>query len=212
MRYKKSMATVTEKATWVISFYPATLQTKVFKLNRLDLVREGQSSTRVSSGQVANNKNDNSNERSNSNNSSHSQLSSSGSWVKTQTQSYFWDETELALKTILLIDPKATVVINRQSGAILVRAKPMQLREVEDFINITQNQISRQVILEAKIIEIILDDNHQAGINWQNIIRYGVRDGIRSTVPILTGISAIGTSFRDVFHHWRKLGGTLVRI
>ena len=177
--------------------YPATLQTKVFKLNRLDLVREGQSSTRVSSGQVTNNNNDNN--RSNSNNSSQSQLSSSGSWIKTQTKSYFWDETEQALKTILAIDPKASVVINRQSGAILVRAKPMQLREVENFINITQNQIGRQVILEAKIIEIILDDNHQAGINWQNIIRYGVRDGIRSTVPILTGISAIGTSFRDVF-------------
>lgn len=175
--------------------YPATLQTRVFKLNRLDLVREGESSTRVSTGQVANNKNDNSNKRSNSSNSSHSQLSSSGSWIKTQTQSYFWDETELALKTILSIDPKATVVINRQSGAILVRAKPMQLREVENFINITQNQIGRQVILEAKIIEIILDDNHQAGINWQSLIR----DGIKTSSPILAGISNIGTSFRDVF-------------
>lgn len=33
--------------------YPATLQTKIFKINRLDLIREGQSSTRVSSGQLS---------------------------------------------------------------------------------------------------------------------------------------------------------------
>jgi MSHA biogenesis protein MshL len=72
----------------------------------------------------------------------------------------------------------------------------MQLREVEDFITLTQNQSNRQVIIEAKIIEIILDDSHQAGVNWQNVIR----DGLNAT-PLLTGINPLTTlnSFRNVF-------------
>jgi len=176
--------------------YPATLQTRIFKLNRLDLIREGESSTHVSSGQIGsdNGKYDSRSNANASNESSQSQVSSSGSWVKTQTRSNFWDEIEQALKVIISIDPKATVVVNRQTGAIVVRAKPMQLREIENFISITQNQISRQVILEAKIIEIILDDNHQAGINWQSIVRKGME-----SAPILTGIGALGATFRDVF-------------
>lgn len=183
--------------------YPATLQTRIFKLNRLDLVREGQSSTQVSSGQIANSNTDRGNNNTNSSkskDSSKTQLSSSGSWVKTQTRSVFWEEIEQALQVIISIDPKATVVVNRQTGAIVVRAKPMQLREVENFISITQNQISRQVILEAKIIEIILDDDHQAGINWQSVIRDTVKTG-----SILTGVGSLGTTFRDVF----TLGGSL---
>ena len=179
--------------------YPATLQTRIFKLNRLDLVREGESSTLVSSGQVANNNDSGGNGSSSSDNSSNSQSTSSGSWVKTQTRSRFWDEIEQALRVIISIDPKSTVIVNRQTGAIVIRAKPMQLREVENFIAITQNQISRQVILEAKIIEIILDDNHQAGINWQNI----VRDSL-SKAPLLAGVGAFGSTVRDVF----SIGGS----
>ncbi len=187
--------------------YPSTIQTRIFKLNRLDLIREGQSSTRVTSGQIS----DNSNKRgrrnssySNSNNindngdsNQRSSISqSSGSWIKTKTKTDFWQETETALLSIISIDPQATVVINRQTGTIVVRAKPMQLREVEQFIGITQNQLSRQVIIEAKIIEIILDDSHQAGVNWHSIAREAVK-----TAPILTGIGALGSAsvFREIF-------------
>ena len=66
----------------------------------------------------------------------------------------------------------------------------MQLREVEQFIDITQSQISRQVILEAIIIEVILDDSHQAGVNWQSVIRQA-----SDAAPILTGIGSIGSVF-----------------
>ncbi len=179
--------------------YPATLQTRIFKLNRLDIKREGRSNTLVTSGQLNNDNNSESGD-SDSENSSGGGASSSGSWIITETMSDFWDEIQQALQSIISIDPQATVVINRQSGTVIVRAKPMQLREVEDFISITQNQISRQVILEAKVIEIILDDNHQAGVNWQNIVREGI-----NKAPLLTGIGALGSTFRNVF----TIGGSV---
>jgi len=165
--------------------YPATLQTKIFKINRLDLVREGQSNTRVSSGQLSE-----SNDDFNEDEADNSSTSTSGSWVSTKTHTDFWHEINAALQTILAIDPQTSVSINRQSGVIVVRAKPMQLREVEQFINTTQNQISRQVIIEAKIIEVILDDSHQAGVNWQSVVREA-----KNLAPILTGIGAVGSVF-----------------
>lgn len=179
--------------------FPASMQTKVFKLNRLDLIRRGLSSTQVSSGQLSSGSDEGGDSGGSSDSdegSDDSNGTTSGSWIQTQTLSDAWAELELAIRSIISIDPSATVVINRQSGAIVVRAKPMQLREVEEFIQLTQQQISRQVILEAKIIEIILDDSHQAGVNWQSI----VRDGINST-PLLTGVGALTAieSFREVF-------------
>lgn len=174
--------------------YPATLQTRIFKLNRLDLIRQGESNTQVTSGQMGDSSSESDSDSSSSSGSSGS--ASSGSWIKTKTNSDAWNEIKLAIKSILSIDPKATVVINHQSGAIVVRAKPMQLREVEDFITLTQKQSNRQVILEAKIIEIILDDSHQAGVNWQHVIH----DGIQAA-PLLTGISPLTSlnTFRNIF-------------
>ncbi len=179
--------------------YPSTLQIKIFKLNRLDLIREGQSNTRVSSGQISGlgDRSETRNDARNITQSSVENLSnsgSSGSWINTKTETDFWYEIDRALHSIIAVDPQATVIVNRHTGIIVIRAKPMQLREVEQFINITQKQIGRQVIIEAKIIEIALDDSHQAGVNWHSIIREGI-----DKAPLLTGIGALGSGFRDIF-------------
>lgn len=173
--------------------YPATLQTKSFKIDRLDLLREGKSNTYVSSGQTGNSnqgygnqQNQDSMQQFNTNQPNNYGYSSgtrtSGSSITTTTQTDFWKELEDALRTLISVDKEATVVVNRQSGVVIARAKPMQLREIENFLTATQNQISRQVILEAKILEIVLDDSHQDGVEWKSIIREGLQ-----TAPVLVG-------------------------
>ncbi len=201
--------------------YPATLQTKTFKIDRLDLLRFGNSNTSVSSGKQAGQSNvqgsgsqqgyisqagasplGNDSLMSNSPAGSNPQQnsSSSSSSVRTITATDFWRELKDSLNNIIKIDPAATVNINQQSGIVIVRAKPMQLREVENFLSATQNQISRQVILEAKILEVTLDDNHQDGVNWESIVREGI-----NKAPLLTGIGAMDpTTFSSVF----TLGGS----
>lgn len=181
--------------------YPATLQTKTFKIDRLDLLRIGNSNTSVSSGkqagqnnsqrntinnqQVSNQQQGGSNPLSNNSpgNSTQQGSSSSSSSVRTITDTDFWQELKDSLTHIIAVDPQATVDINQQSGIVIVRAKPMQLREIENFLSATQNQISRQVILEAKILEVTLDENHQDGVNWESIVREGI-----NKAPLLTGI------------------------
>jgi len=62
-----------------------------------------------------------------------------------------------------------SVVVNPQSGVVVVRAIPNELREVEAFLRATQLIAQRQVILEAKILEIELSDGYQTGVNWAAI-------------------------------------------
>lgn len=177
--------------------YPATLQTKTFKIDRLDLQREGKSNTFVSSGQTSSSNSNPGNQQNQSSstlqlsnnqqyqsnvNTTTSNNRASGSSVTTTTQTDFWKELDDALHTILAVDKDATVVINRQSGVVIARAKPMQLREIENFLATTQNQISRQVILEAKILEVVLNDSHQDGVEWKSIIREGLQ-----SAPVLVG-------------------------
>ncbi len=167
--------------------YPSTLQTKTFKIDRLDLLREGKSDTFVSSGQTGNSsqaygnqQNQNFTQPNNNNqynNGGMTGMRSSGSSITTTTETDFWKELDEALRTLIAVDKEATIVINKQSGVVIARAKPMQLREIENFLATTQNQISRQVILEAKIIEVVLNDSHQDGVEWKSIIREGLEAG-----------------------------------
>ncbi len=50
---------------------------------------------------------------------------------------------------------------------------PNELREVEAFLRTTQATLQRQVILEAKIIEVELSDGFQSGINWGKLASFG---------------------------------------
>lgn len=58
------------------------------------------------------------------------------------------------------------VITNPISGVVLVRAKPRDIRLVEDYLKATQLVVERQVMLEAKILEVTLNQSYQAGINW----------------------------------------------
>ncbi len=203
--------------------YPATLQTKTFKIDRLDLLRVGNSNTSVSSGKqggqsgsgsqgygqqnsniqgLGSNPQGISGQGSNPLGGGYQQTSnSSSSSVRTITKTDFWQELKDSLNHIIAVDPQATVDINQQSGIVIVRAKPMLLREVESFLSATQTQISRQVILEAKILEVTLDDSHQDGVNWESIVREGI-----NKAPLLTGIGGVmnPATFASVF----TLGGS----
>jgi MSHA biogenesis protein MshL len=66
-----------------------------------------------------------------------------------------------------------SVVVNPQSGVVVARALPNELREVEAFLQATQLIVQRQVILEAKIIEVRLSDRYQTGINWAALFSPG---------------------------------------
>ena len=146
---------------------PAEIQTRVFQVNYLMSQRKGRSDVRVTSGAI-------------------SDLVAPGggmpgalpggagaasqaivgSRVVTTTDSDFWKELSDALSAIVGNENGRQVVISPQSGVIVVRAMPADIRSVESYLRATRLVIERQVMLEAKIIEVELSDGYQAGINW----------------------------------------------
>ena len=58
------------------------------------------------------------------------------------------------------------LAINAMSGTILVRGMPTELRMAERLLKTMQINISRQVIIEAKVIDVTLNKDSQQGINW----------------------------------------------
>lgn len=81
-------------------------------------------------------------------------------------------------------------MINKQTGIIVVRANPTQMREVEKLIDTTEGQIGRQVAIEAKILEVVLNDSHQDGINWATVLR-SAQFGALSSVNPLPAIATV---------------------
>jgi MSHA biogenesis protein MshL len=64
-------------------------------------------------------------------------------------------------------------VINAEAGMIAVRATPAELRAVGEYLTGVERTMTRQVLLEAKIVEVELSDSYQAGINWSAVLRDG---------------------------------------
>ena len=159
---------------------PATLQSRILQIDYLNLQRSGISSTRVSSGQVSESRSDGnrggsfqsgqdaySSAFSNSSQDGAQQLS--GSRIETNYEADFWAELRSTLEAIIGDHEDQPVVVNAQTGVIVVRAMPQQLRDVEDYLNTIQAIAQRQVIIEAKIIEVQLSEGFQAGINWVSV-------------------------------------------
>ena len=152
-----------------IYIQPNTLQTRVFKINYLDGKLQGQSELRVLSNTMTAQSAGAASTTSNAPVQPAGSVSGApSSQITTNTSSDFWRDLGVALTSIVGNKDGRTVVINANSGVVLVKAFPTDLRSVEDYLRVTQLIVERQVMLEAKIIEVELNEQFQAGINWNH--------------------------------------------
>lgn len=155
---------------------PARLQSRIFNVSYLNVSRDGESNTRVTSGQLADGT---SNQRGQSRSQSgsardgspHDQQGQafSSSKIATESKTDFWNDLKTTVQTLIGTGDGRSVVISPQSGLVVVRAMPGELRDVANFLENAQLNLHRQVIIEAKVIEVSLDDQFQAGINWAKV-------------------------------------------
>lgn len=156
-----------------IFIQPRTIQTRIMKVNYLNAVRRGASDIRVLSGSVGDNASGSGGQSGSANGSSGSsggsrsnQSSLVASQVSTTLRSDFWSDLQQAVQAIIGNGEGRSVVVNPQSGVLVVRAMPAEIANIEDYLRASQLSLERQVIIEAKIIEVSLSDQFQAGINW----------------------------------------------
>jgi MSHA biogenesis protein MshL len=143
----------------VYQVMPAALQARTFQVNYLNLVRKGVSQTRVSSGQITQVESD---ENGNGGNNS----TISGSQIDTESNADFWTELRAAIQGLVGSEGNRKVIIQPQASVVVVVAMPDELRMVEAYLDTIQSNLQRQVVIEAKIIEVSLADGFQSGINW----------------------------------------------
>ncbi|MDH3616903.1 MAG: pilus (MSHA type) biogenesis protein MshL, partial [Gammaproteobacteria bacterium] len=154
--------------------YPATLQSRIFQINYLNLQRSGVSRTRVSSGQVSEARSNDNQQMQlvdgiadlSSRKSSRDSQRISGSGIETNYAADFWSELRDTLEQMIGDADGHQVVVNSQTGVIVVRAMPDKLRSIGEYLDAIEDIAQRQVVLEAKIVEVQLADAFRSGINW----------------------------------------------
>ena len=147
---------------------PLTLQTHIFQVNYLTSLRKGTSEITVTSGSISNSSSGSSTSAGSTTSPTTTATALQSSKISTTTNSDFWGELKAALSTIVGSENGRSLVVSPQSGVVVVRAMPAEIRAVQQYLRATQISVDRQVILEAKIIEVTLSDGAQSGINWAN--------------------------------------------
>ncbi|MCS6119489.1 pilus (MSHA type) biogenesis protein MshL [Shewanella baltica] len=217
----------------ILRVFPAGMRTETFPLNYLYMERDGLSVTSVSSGRISDSNNSNSNSSNNnsnnsgsSNNNSNSSNgsnsssngssdSSNGTFIRSRTKTDFWGELKETLTAIIGDTGNGRqVVVTPQAGLVTIRAFPSELRQVRTFLNSAESHLQRQVILEAKIIEVTLSDGYQQGIQWDNVLGHvgntnvnfgtskgpGLSDKITSAIGGVTSLSIKGSDFTTMIN------------
>ncbi|MGS0690123.1 pilus (MSHA type) biogenesis protein MshL [Shewanella sp. 0m-8] len=209
----------------ILRIFPAGMRTETFSLNYLYMERQGLSLTSVSSGRISDN-DSNSNGNSNSNGSSNSNFNNSsssdsgsnsgssdqtnGTFIRSETKSDFWGELKETLVSIIGNSGGGRqVVVTPQAGLVTIRAYPNEIRQVRNFIKTAESHLQRQVILEAKVLEVTLSDGYQQGIHWESVLGHagstditfgtspttGLSDQISSVLGGVTSIKLDGSDF-----------------
>jgi len=182
----------------IYQVFPARMRSRVFNVEYLDVKRKGGSRTRVSSGQITQapliprtgaagrypgaaggglggTTSPGAYPGSGGYPGAGNQLNSgsSGTQVSTRSETDFWGDLKTSLSTLIGEEEGRKVITNPMSGTVLVRAMPRELMDVERYLESLEQAVTRQVIIEAKIIEVRLSDGFQSGVNWNALISLG---------------------------------------
>ena len=103
----------------------------------------------------------------------------------------FWEELEKNLQMILCSqkvgkkEGPTSYSLNKYAGILSVHGTEKQHRQIALFLEKVQKLVTAQILIEAKIIEIDLDDEYKGGINWDAFIDTAVKRGL--PYPFMAG-------------------------
>lgn len=131
-----------------IKVFGKGIRTRMFEVNYLNFIRKGSSGTSAAAAELAKGS------------------GSKGVSVTTEVEADFWKELKASLEALIGTADGRVVVVNPQSSMVIIRATPPELALVQAYLGQTHETVNRQVMLEAKIVEVNLSDGYRQGINW----------------------------------------------
>lgn len=131
-----------------------------------------------------------------------------GAMINTSSEADYWEDLQEIIESIINVSGSSqstgglleglgggnndsgqrAVIVSPQTGMIVVRAMPHELDQVADFLAQSQDALQRQVVLEAKILEVELKEGFQSGIDLSALAR------VNSTNQIETAFNFLGGS------------------
>lgn len=112
--------------------------------------------------------------------------------VTTSGVSDFWSEVIRGLEVIVFGDTSGKkdehgfsrgdktgkkLIVNEMAGVVFVTDYPDNIERVRSFLNDIERAVKRQVMIQAHIVEVSLDDNYSLGLNWNFILGYEFNKG-----------------------------------
>lgn len=195
---------------------PRTLQSRVFRINYLNVYRQGMSSTSVSSGEITSTESDSTSNTTSSSNATHTTETVKSSNITTESTAAFWQKLANTISTLIGKGDGKSVVVDPVAGIAVVKALPAELREVEMFLDRAQLSLQQQVFIEAKILEVQLSEGFASGIRWDtfgggyngdletsdNKVAGGVDQAdfsslVDENVNLIGGVFTLGANFTD---------------
>ena len=169
--------------------------TTTYELDYINLLRSGQTDTQISSGEVTNTSNTDNSLGASTTSTTSTNLPASK--VTTSSEVDYWKQIQSVIEMIIGDEKGNSVAINPQAGLLVVRASSADQMAVKKFLGMAQENLQRQVILETKILEVRLDDEFSAGVNWTAL---GDDGGVGVTGDVLSGPSNVGGVFSAILN------------
>ncbi len=75
------------------------------------------------------------------------------------------------------------LIVNRSAGVVWVTDYPLNLNKIASYLETVEGSSQRQVTIQAKIVEVVLNDEHREGINWETI------EGLPRSINLAWGLT-----------------------
>ena len=95
--------------------------------------------------------------------------------ITTSSETDLWSSLEAGLTQLLSTDGK--LVMDKQGGNILVTDFPRFLDRIANFLETVEGSVQRQVLIEARLIEVTLSGKFRFGIDWSAVAQAGALAG-----------------------------------
>ncbi|MHB1566397.1 MAG: pilus (MSHA type) biogenesis protein MshL [Acidiferrobacter sp.] len=148
----------------------AALETRLFRVHYLNIVRTGTSETELSSNSLSE---VGTTGTGGSMGAGPAQTQKPTILVKTTSRSDFWKTLTQTVTALVGKGPGRKVVVEPQAGLLVVRADPATLHTISRFLQVTQTSVDREVVIDAKILEVDLKSGYQSGIDWAQLENAG---------------------------------------
>lgn len=189
-----------EQTPYGYKVLPYGLRSQVYPINYVNVDRAGMSQVKVQAGQVSDTYQTPTPGISNlagpqtplttpqpTNSTTRQDGTGPGTQVVTTSHSSFWRELSRSLELLVNTQSGGTVIVDPHASVVMVRALPEEQLAVQEYLKKAKLSIERQVIIEAKILEVELKDSYQAGIDWEGTV---ARPGRGNDITFRKGINS----------------------